>query len=158
MSQLLTLSRAARLSAMSESASPRAGAAELLDWLDRRLAPAAQSGEPRALRMQQDFLRIMTAHVQLMPSGHEFFVEGSDNLLEAALRAGLALDYGCSAGSCGKCKAKVLSGQVQKTRHSDYVLSAAEKSSPATTLVIGSGIGIATGAGDAVCVPLPSWP
>jgi CDP-4-dehydro-6-deoxyglucose reductase len=116
-----------KLRALGESASPRAGAAELLDWLDRRLAPAAQSGEPRPLRMQQDFLRIMTAHVQLKPSGHEFFVDGNDSLLEAALRAGLALDYGCSAGSCGKCKAKVLSGQVQKTRHSDYVLSAAEK-------------------------------
>jgi len=116
-----------KLRALDESASVRATAAELLGWLDQRLAPAMQSGEPSPLRMQQDFLRIMTAHVQLKPSGHEFFVDGNDSLLEAALRAGLALDYGCSAGSCGKCKAKVLSGQVQKTRHSDYVLSAAEK-------------------------------
>ena len=69
----------------------------------------------------------MTAHVQLKPRAHEFFVEGNDSLLQAALRAGLALDYGCSAGSCGKCKAKLLSGQVQRARHSDYVLSAAEK-------------------------------
>lgn len=119
-----------RLRELSQSASPRAGAAELLAWLDRRLAPAAQGGDStqsRPLRIQQDFLRIMTAHVQVKPSGHEFFVDGNDNLLEAALRAGLALDYGCSAGSCGKCRAKILSGQVQKTRHSDYVLSAAEK-------------------------------
>jgi len=77
--------------------------------------------------MQQDVLRIMSAHVQIKPSGHEFFVDGNDSLLEAALRAGLALDYGCSAGSCGKCKARILSGQVQKTHHSDYVLGAAEK-------------------------------
>ncbi len=69
----------------------------------------------------------MSAHVQIKPSGHAFFVDGNDSLLEAALRAGLALDYGCSAGSCGKCKARILSGQVQKTRHSDYVLGAAEK-------------------------------
>jgi CDP-4-dehydro-6-deoxyglucose reductase len=116
-----------RLRALVEPASTRAGAADLLDWLARRLEPAAQGGEPGPLRLQQDFLRIMTAHVQLKPSGHEFFVEGNDSLLEAALRAGLALDYGCSAGSCGKCKAKVLSGQVQRTRHSDYALSAAEK-------------------------------
>lgn len=68
----------------------------------------------------------MTAHVQIKPSGREFFVDGNDSLLEAALRAGLALDYGCSAGSCGKCKAKLQSGQVQKTRHSDYALTAAE--------------------------------
>ena len=116
-----------KLQALAESASTRAGAAELLGWLDRRLEPAAPGGAPGPLRMQQDILRIMTAHVQLKPSGHEFFVEGNDSLLEAALRAGLALDYGCSAGSCGKCKAKVLSGQVQKTRHSDYALSAADK-------------------------------
>jgi len=119
-----------KLRALGGSESPRTDAAELLDWLDRHLERAAQSGEsgqPRPLRLEQDFLRIMTAHVQLKPSGHEFFVEGNDSLLEAALRAGLALDHGCSAGSCGKCKAKVLSGQVQKTRHSDYVLSAAEK-------------------------------
>ena len=69
----------------------------------------------------------MTAHVQIRPSGHEFFVDGGDTLLEAALRAGLALDYGCSIGSCGKCKARIISGQVQKTRHSDYALTAAEK-------------------------------
>jgi len=71
--------------------------------------------------------KIMTAHVQLKPSGREFFVDGDDSLLEAALRAGLSLDYGCSIGSCGKCKAKILSGQARKTRHSDYALTAAEK-------------------------------
>lgn len=119
-----------KLRALSEAASPRTAAAEVLGWLERRLAPDAPGGasEPSPpLRLQQDFLRIMTAHVQLKPSGHEFFVDGNDSLLEAALRAGLALDYGCSAGSCGKCKAKVLSGKVQKTRRSDYALSAAEK-------------------------------
>jgi len=121
-----------KLRGLGDSGSPRAAATGLLDWLERQLQsdPAAdpRGATQRPLRMQQDFLRIMTAHVQVRPSGHEFFVDGNDSLLEAALRAGLALDYGCSAGSCGKCKAKVLSGEVQKTRHSDYVLSAAEKS------------------------------
>jgi CDP-4-dehydro-6-deoxyglucose reductase len=125
-----------KLREIGESGSPRAAAAGLLDWLERHLEPDPHSAygahdphgaQARRLRMQQDLLRIMTAHVQIKPSGHEFFVDGNDSLLEAALRAGLALDYGCSAGSCGKCKARVLSGQVQKTRHSDYVLSAAEK-------------------------------
>ena len=72
-------------------------------------------------------MRIMTAQVKVQPSGNEFFVEGNDTLLEAALRAGLSLGYGCSNGNCGLCKAKVLEGQVQKTRHYDYVLSEAEK-------------------------------
>jgi CDP-4-dehydro-6-deoxyglucose reductase len=116
-----------KLGEIGESGSPRAAATGLLDWLERHLEAGPQSAQARRLRLQQDLLRIMTAHVQIKPSGHEFFVDGNDSLLEAALRAGLALDYGCSAGSCGKCKAKILSGQVQKTRHSDYVLSAAEK-------------------------------
>jgi CDP-4-dehydro-6-deoxyglucose reductase len=100
-------------------------AAGLLGWLQQRLEPAAQDRAP--LLAQESLLRIMSAHVQVKPSGREFFVDGSDSLLEAALRSGLSLDYGCSAGSCGKCKARVVSGQVQRTRHSDYALTAAEK-------------------------------
>lgn len=117
-----------RLRQLGGSTSPQRAVAQLLSWLDRQLEPGPRHATPRPLKMREDFLRIMTAHVKLEPSGHEYFVDGNDNLLEAALRAGLALDYGCSAGSCGKCKAKVLSGEVQKTRHSDYVLTAAEKS------------------------------
>jgi len=101
------------------------GAAGLLEWLQERLAPAAAAGRP--LLSQDSLLRIMSAHVQVKPSGREFFVDGNDNLLEAALRAGLSLDYGCSAGSCGKCKVRVVSGQVHRLRHSDYAFTAAEK-------------------------------
>ena len=118
-----------KLREVNESASPSAAVAQLLGWLDRQLESALRGAVPRPLRMREDFLRIMTAHVKIQPSGNEYFVDGNDNLLEAALRAGLALDYGCSAGSCGKCKAKVLSGEVQRTRHSDYALSAAERNS-----------------------------
>ena len=101
--------------------------AGLLAWLKQGLDPGLEGDEPQPLLVQDSFMRIMTAHVQVKPSGREFFVDGDDTLLEAALRAGLALDYGCSIGSCGKCKTRVISGQVRKTRHSDYALSAAEK-------------------------------
>jgi CDP-4-dehydro-6-deoxyglucose reductase len=99
------------------------GAAGLIEWLRERLAPAAPGG----LLAHESLLRIMSAHVQVQPSGHEFFVDGNDSLLEAALRAGLSLDYGCSIGNCGKCKARVVSGQVHRLRHSDFALTAAEK-------------------------------
>ncbi|HSJ99290.1 MAG TPA: 2Fe-2S iron-sulfur cluster-binding protein, partial [Myxococcota bacterium] len=101
------------------------GSAGLLEWLQERLAPTTPGGRP--LLAHDSLLRIMSAHVQVKPSGHEFFVDGNDSLLEAALRAGLSLDYGCSAGSCGKCKARVVSGQVHRLRHSDYAFTAAEK-------------------------------
>ncbi len=109
----------------------RAGApdaAELRSWLRRELEQGLrQARETQPLVVEDSVLRIMTAHVRLLPSQHEFFVEGNDTLLDAALRAGLALDYGCSSGNCGQCKGKVLSGQVKKTRSHDYVLTDAEK-------------------------------
>ena len=79
------------------------------------------------LLIRDTVLRIMAAQVHLMPSGHEFFVEGNNSILEAGLSAGLAMDYGCSNGNCGKCKAKLLSGEVKKIRQHDYVITEAEK-------------------------------
>ena len=70
----------------------------------------------------------MPAHVSIFPSGHDFSIDGPASILEGALRAGVPLNYGCSGGNCGLCKAKVVSGQVKKTRHHDYVLTEAEKS------------------------------
>ena len=48
-------------------------------------------------------------------------------MLEAAIRAGLNVDYGCNSGNCGRCSAQVLSGEIEKIRHCDYVQSAAGK-------------------------------
>ena len=75
----------------------------------------------------ETFLRIMTAQVTVLPSGHEFFNEGADTILEAGLRGGLALNYGCSNGNCGLCKSRVASGEVKKMKQHDYVLTEIEK-------------------------------
>ena len=69
----------------------------------------------------------MTAQATIIPSGHEFFVEGAESLLEAGLRGGLALNYGCSNGNCGLCKMRVVSGEIDRIKHHDYVLTEAEK-------------------------------
>ncbi|MCF6258013.1 MAG: 2Fe-2S iron-sulfur cluster-binding protein [Gammaproteobacteria bacterium] len=69
----------------------------------------------------------MAAHIKIQPSNHEFWLEGNDAILDAGVRAGLALNYGCANGNCGLCKARIISGKVKKTRHHDYVLSEAEK-------------------------------
>ncbi len=76
---------------------------------------------------QERILKVMSAHVTIQPSGHEFFVEGNDTLLEAALHNGVSLNYGCSNGNCGDCKARVVSGEVKKVHAHDYVLKQAEK-------------------------------
>lgn len=79
------------------------------------------------LLIQEYFLRIMAAQVIIRPSNHEFLVEGSDTILDAALRSGLALNYGCSNGNCGLCKARVITGETKRIRHHDFVLSDADK-------------------------------
>lgn len=76
---------------------------------------------------QERILKIMAPNVTIQPSGHEFVVEGNDTLLEAALRNGISLNYGCSNGNCGDCKARVVSGEVTKVHAHDYVLKQAEK-------------------------------
>ena len=76
---------------------------------------------------QERILRLMSAHVTIQPSGHEFFVDGNDTLLEAALRNGVSLNYGCSNGNCGECKARLVSGEVKKVHAHDYVLKQTEK-------------------------------
>ncbi len=101
---------------------------QLRQWLDQQLEqPATVQPAASKLVANDTLLRLMTAHVRILPSGHDFFVEGASSLLEAGLRAGLALDYACSNGNCGKCKARLVSGEIEKIRNHDYVLSEAEK-------------------------------
>lgn len=99
----------------------------LRDWLQAALTRAPDETENHQLAAKESTMRVMVAHVQVIPSQREFFVEGNDTLLDAALRAGLALNYGCSNGNCGLCKARVVTGQVKKVRSHDYVLSEADK-------------------------------
>ena len=116
-----------KLHECDNSAAASAAIKGLRAWLQHALEPDADANAPQSVLVQDSFVRIMTAQVKVQPGGSEFFVEGNDTLLEAALRAGLSFGYGCSNGNCGLCKARVLAGQVQKTRHYDYVLTAAEK-------------------------------
>ncbi len=107
----------------------------LKHWLKRELNAAPQEAErAEALLAQESVMRIMSAQVTIQPTGHEFFVEGNDTLLEAALRAGIPLNYGCSNGNCGECKARLVSGQVKKVHPHDFVIKDAEKSNGAFLL------------------------
>ena len=99
----------------------------LRDWFLQALETAETDEQTSEIMAKEAFLRVMAAQIRILPSGHEFFIEGSDSILDAGLRSGLALDYGCSNGNCGLCKAKVVSGQVKKILPHDYVLTEAEK-------------------------------
>ena len=83
--------------------------------------------KPTPLLDKDTVLRVMAAQVHLKNTDHEFFVEGKNSILEAGLSAGLALNYGCSNGNCGKCKAKLISGEIKKIKPHDYTFSETEK-------------------------------
>ncbi|MGD2112312.1 MAG: 2Fe-2S iron-sulfur cluster-binding protein [Gammaproteobacteria bacterium] len=100
---------------------------KLRTWFLQTLESAESPDDSSGFIAREAFLRVMAAQVRILPSGHEFFIEGSDSILEAGLRGGLALNYGCSNGNCGLCKCKVLSGEVNRIAQHDYVLTEAEK-------------------------------
>lgn len=79
------------------------------------------------LDVMDDVLKVMSAQVTLKPSGHQFTVEGHETLLQAGLRAGLKLNYGCGNGTCGMCKVRLIHGQVARSMASDYAMSEPEK-------------------------------
>lgn len=66
----------------------------------------------------------MSFQVTVLPGGHQIGAEADETLLEAALRQGVLLPYGCRDGACGACKGKVLAGQIEQGRVS--ALSAEE--------------------------------
>lgn len=114
------------LQELEHSSNPEPALAALRTQIATSLAQPVEETDDQLL-IRDTVLRIMAAQVHLMPSGHEFFVEGNNSILEAGLSAGLALNYGCSNGNCGKCKAKLISGEVRKIRQHDFVIPEAEK-------------------------------
>jgi CDP-4-dehydro-6-deoxyglucose reductase len=69
----------------------------------------------------------MPFQITIQPSGHTFTPEADETILEAALRQGFTLPYGCRNGACGSCKGKVISGQVDYGDHQPSTLTDAEK-------------------------------
>lgn len=125
-----------RLLAVHESPSdPLASIAQRLRLKLREVFDSAVIDEDAQRLLTMDrVLRVMSAHVRLLPSGHEFLLDGTDTILEAALHSGLALNYGCSSGSCGLCKARIVSGHARKVRPHDFLLTEAEKNAGYTLL------------------------
>jgi CDP-4-dehydro-6-deoxyglucose reductase len=123
-----TKARAARWRELLGALGERLEGQALGAWLKTELETGmASSDDARQVLAQDGVMRVMAPHVKLVPGGQEFFVEGADTVLDAALHAGLGMAYGCSAGNCGDCKARVVAGSVKPVRHHDYRLSDAEK-------------------------------
>lgn len=61
------------------------------------------------------------------PSGKQFTIKPEEYILDAALRSGVPLKYGCRHGNCSSCKYLVTDGEVDYGNASPYSLSNAER-------------------------------
>ena len=69
----------------------------------------------------------MGFQITARPSRHTFTAEADEPILDAALRHGLMMPYGCRDGACGACRGKILSGTVDHGKAQLYALSAADR-------------------------------
>lgn len=69
----------------------------------------------------------MAQQLTIQPSNIQIGVDDGETLLEAAMRAGFNMPYGCRNGACGACKGKVLAGEVVQGEHSATALNQTEQ-------------------------------
>src|SRR5690606_42010760 len=89
----------------------------------------ARLAEP-ATRMSVCCLHVqdcMTFQVTVKPSGRQFPCEADETILNAAIRAGIGLPYGCKNGACSTCRGSILEGDVHHGPHQERALSAADE-------------------------------
>lgn len=69
----------------------------------------------------------MSFTVTIQPSGHTLAAEADETILDAALRQGLTLPYGCRDGACGACRGKILAGEVDHGKAQIHALTEADR-------------------------------
>lgn len=69
----------------------------------------------------------MTFQISIEGSQHAFQAEAEETILDAALRQGLSMPYGCRDGACGACRGKVVSGQIEHGKAQAHALSDADR-------------------------------
>jgi p-cymene monooxygenase electron transfer component len=67
-----------------------------------------------------------TRQVEIRPLGLTVEVGSGQTILEAALQQGVAYPHNCTVGTCGSCKTRLISGQVQASSDFGYTLSKRE--------------------------------
>jgi len=64
----------------------------------------------------------MPLTITVLPSGKKFLAEPGEFVLDAGLRAGIVLPYGCKNGACGSCRARVAQGEIDQGAHQPQAL------------------------------------
>lgn len=75
--------------------------------------------------------------ITLSPSGNIFKAAADETILEAALRQGIGLPYGCRNGACGSCKGVIVSGEFDYGIYQERTLQAEEKAAGKALFCVG---------------------
>lgn len=55
----------------------------------------------------------MAVKIEIQPSGISFCADESETILDAALNSDIIIGHSCKNGSCGACKTKLISGEIE---------------------------------------------
>jgi CDP-4-dehydro-6-deoxyglucose reductase len=69
----------------------------------------------------------MPHQVTIRPSNHVVTVNDGETVLDAALREGIIIAYGCRNGACGTCKGRLVSGELDYGVYQEHALPDAER-------------------------------
>lgn len=69
----------------------------------------------------------MGYQVVVTPGGQKFSAEADETLLDAMLRQGLSMPYGCRNGACGACRATITGGEFEHGAVQPHALSDDDK-------------------------------
>jgi CDP-4-dehydro-6-deoxyglucose reductase, E3 len=75
--------------------------------------------------------------ITLTPSGHTFKAAADESILDAAMRQGIGLPYGCRNGACGSCKGKIVSGDFDYGVYQERTLRPEEKTAGKALFCVG---------------------
>ena len=81
--------------------------------------------EPSSITPQ--YKKILVYEIKIDDQVMSVEVGPGDTILTAILRRGMQLAYQCRSGDCGKCKCKLLSGEVNLMVYSPSALSTKER-------------------------------
>ncbi|WP_395823337.1 CDP-6-deoxy-delta-3,4-glucoseen reductase [Collimonas sp.] len=69
----------------------------------------------------------MSFQITVQPSGRQFSCDEGETILNAAIRAGVGLPYGCKNGACSSCKGKLVDGNITHGTHQEKALPVKEE-------------------------------
>lgn len=75
--------------------------------------------------------------ITLKPSGNTFKAAADETILDAAMRQGIGLPYGCRNGACGSCKGTLVSGEFDYGQYQERTLRPEEKAAGKALFCVG---------------------